>query len=390
MKKMISALLITVMAFSLLAGCTTPEAADPAPPTGSVAPTPSVSAPAASDKVEEVTSRIVVDDTGREIEVPAEINRIVIMSTMPLASVYCMAGGDPDKLVGLTPSSKNAAVTSFLNRVADLEDVSTAFAQGETVNVEELMNLEPDVVFYNTGAPADVTAVEKLETLGIPCVGFSTAIESTIETVSTWATQIGQVLGTEMQAGEIVAYGKEVEKMVMDRVSTIPEAERRSALILTNYTPASIIAAGSTFGRYWLATIGADNVAIGIEPKVSPVSLEQIYEWDPDVIFLNSFSAFTAEDVANGTAVPGHDWTGLTSVQNGEFYKMPLGMYYWFPPCSDSPLSLQWMAQKLYPELFEDLDMDAEIKDFFQRFYGVTLTDEDLNTLYNPPAESAM
>jgi len=41
MKKMISALLITVMAFSLLAGCTTPEAADPAPPTGSVAPTPS-------------------------------------------------------------------------------------------------------------------------------------------------------------------------------------------------------------------------------------------------------------------------------------------------------------------------------------------------------------
>ena len=381
MKKLISLLLVAVMAFSLLSACTTPDAADPAPPTGSAAPSPSA---------EEVTSRIVVDDTGREIEVPAEINRIVIMSTMPLASVYCMAGGDPDKLVGLTPSSKNAAVTSFLNRVADLEDVSTAFAQGETVNVEELMNLEPDVVFYNTGAPADVEAVKKLESLGIPCVGFTTAIESTIETVNTWATQIGQVLGTEMQAGEIVAYGKEAEKMVMDRVSTVPENERRSALILTNYTPTSIVAAGSTFGRYWLATIGADNVAIGLETKTAPVSLEQIYEWDPEVIFLNSFSAFTAEDVANGTAVPGHDWTGLTAVRNGEFYKMPLGMYYWFPPCSDSPLSLQWMAQKLYPELFEDLDMDAEIKDFFQRFYGVTLTDEDLNTLYNPPAESAM
>ena len=34
--------------------------------------------------------------------------------------------------------------------------------------------------------------------------------------------------------------------------------------------------------------------------------------------------------------------------------------------------------------------MDAEIKNYFQNFYGVTLTDEDLNTLYNPPAESAM
>ena len=232
--------------------------------------------------------------------------------------------------------------------------------------------------------------MEKLEALGVPCVGFTTAIESTIETVSTWATQIGQVLGTEMEAGEIVAYGREVEQMVMDRVSQIPESERRSALLLANYNASGISAAGATFGRYWLATIGADNVAIEIEQKVAPVSLEQIYEWDPDVIFLNSFSAFTQEDIANGTAIPGHDWTGLTAVQNGEFYKMPLGMYYWFPPCSDSPLALQWLAQKLYPQLFEDLDMDAEIKDYFQRFYGVMLTDEDLETLYNPPAESAM
>ena len=384
MKKLISFLLAAMMAFTCFTGC----AADGSQ--GSASSTPSSSPADASASAETEGTHTVTDDTGRDIVVPNQIDRIVIMSTMPLCSVYCMAGGDPDKLVGLTPSSKNAAVTSFLNRVADLEDVSTAFAQGETVNVEEVMNLEPDVVFYNTGNAADCGAVEKLESLGIPCVGFSTAIESTIETVNTWATQIGQVLGTEMEAGEIVAYGREVEKMVMDRVSQIPEDERRSALILTNYNASGITAAGATFGRYWLSTIGADNVAIGIEQKVAPVSLEQIYEWDPEVIFLNSFSAFTAEEVANGTAVQGHDWSGLTAVQNGDFYKMPLGMYYWFPPCSDSPLALQWMAQKLYPELFEDLDMDAEIKDFFQRFYGVILTDEDLNTLYNPPADSAM
>ena len=40
-----------------------------------------------------VESRTVVDATGREITVPGEINRVVIMSTMPLCSVYCMAGG---------------------------------------------------------------------------------------------------------------------------------------------------------------------------------------------------------------------------------------------------------------------------------------------------------
>ena len=127
-----------------------------------------------------------------------------------------------------------------------------------------------------------------------------------------------------------------------------------------------------------------------LDSKVAPVSLEQIYAWNPDVIFLNSFSAFTAEDIATNNVIAGHDWSGLASVQNGDFYKMPLGMYYWFPPCSDSPLALQWMAKHLYPELFADIDMDAEIKEYFKEFYGVTLSDEDLHTLYNPPAESAM
>ena len=380
MKKAISLLLTLSMMLTLLAGCGPKNEAD-----GSQS-----GAGSAAQSMDAEGVHMVVDNAGKEIEVPNQIDGIVIMSTMPLCSVYCMVGGDADKIVGLTPESKNAAVKSFLNRVADLEDVDTAFAQGETVNVEEVMNLEPDVVFYNMGNEPDVVAAEKLTSLGVPCVGFSTAIQSTIETVNTWAGLIGQVLGTEMEADEIIAYGKDVEKMVMDRVAQIPENERRSALILANYNESAIVAAGSTFGRYWLSTIGADNVAIDIEKKISPVSLEQIYEWDPDVIFLNSFSAFTPEQIAQGTAVPGQDWSGLTAVKNGEVIKLPLGMYYWFPPCSDSPLALQFMAKNLYPDLFEDLDMDQEIKDYFQNFYGVTLTDEDMETLYNPPADSAM
>lgn len=375
MKRLFALLLSCSMVLTLLAGCA-------GKPNEKPDETPDENPPAAT--------HVVVDNGQKEIEVPDQIDRIAIISTMPLCSVYCMVGGDADKIVGLTPASKNAAVNSFLSRVADLSDVDTAFAQGETVNVEEVMNLKPDVVFYNNGNEPDVNAAEQLTKLGVPCVGFTTAIESTIETVNTWATLLGQVLGTEMKADEIISYGKDVEKMVTDRVSKIPEDERRSALILANYNESAIVAAGSTFGRYWLNTIGADNVAKDIEQKISPVSLEQIYEWDPDVIFLNSFSAFTPEDITNGTAIEGHDWSGLSSVRHHEFYKLPLGMYYWFPPCSDSPLALQWMAQKLYPNLFDDINMDRVIKDYYQRFYGVTLTDEDMETLYNPPADSAM
>ena len=343
------------------------------------------------DVSSEATERTVLDALGKEITVPGEVENIAIISTMPLASVYCMAGGDPDKLVALTPSSKNAAVNSFLTLAAPgLEDISTAFAEGDSLNIEEILMLEPDVIFYNIDDPAGVEAVAKLETMGVPCVGFDTRISNTIETFNNWATLVGQVLGTETEVEEIVNYGYEVEKMVKDRVSKIPEEERKSAIILSNYNEAAIQVAGSTFGRYWMETAGAINPAEVIEQKIAPISLEQLYEWDPDVILLNSFSAFTAEQVMNNEAIEGHDWSGLTSVKNGEFYKMPLGMYYWFPPCSDSPLALIWIAKHIYPEQFSDIDMDKEIKDFYSRFYGIELSEEDLDTLYNPPAESAM
>ena len=33
--------------------------------------------------------------------------------------------------------------------------------------------------------------------------------------------------------------------------------------------------------------------------------------------------------------------------------------------------------------------MDAAIRDYYAKFYGLELSDEDMATLYDPPAESA-
>ena len=36
------------------------------------------------------------------------------------------------------------------------------------------------------------------------------------------------------------------------------------------------------------------------------------------------------------------------------------------------------------------IDMDQMVKDYYQDFYGYTLTDEDLQEIYNPPREAAL
>jgi len=116
--------------------------------------------------------------------------------------------------------------------------------------------------------------------------------------------------------------------------------------------------------------------------------MEQIYEWDPDIILITNFSAYLPEDLYNNS-IEGHDWSNVSAVKNGQVYKFPLGMYRWFPPASDTPLVLTWLAKTIQPELFADVDMDAEIKDFYKEHYGAELTDEDVQQIYNPAREAA-
>ena len=70
-------------------------------------------------------------------------------------------------------------------------------------------------------------------------------------------------------------------------------------------------------------------------------------------------------------------------------YKFPLGMYRWFPPASDTPLVLKWLAQKNQPELFADIDMEEEVRAYYKEFYGVELTEEDIAQIFHPASEAS-
>ena len=116
--------------------------------------------------------------------------------------------------------------------------------------------------------------------------------------------------------------------------------------------------------------------------------MEQVYEWDPDIILITNFSPYLPEDLYNN-AIEGHDWSTVSAVNNGKVYKFPLGMYRWFPPCSDTPLVLKWLAKTIQPEKFADMDMDSEIKSYYKEFYGVELTDDDVQNIYTPASEAS-
>ena len=63
---------------------------------------------------------------------------------------------------------------------------------------------------------------------------------------------------------------------------------------------------------------------------------------------------------------------------------MPLGMYRSYTCGVDTPVTLLWLAKTVYPSLFEDIDITAETKKYYQEVFGITLTDEQANKIFSP------
>lgn len=375
-KRIINMFLVLAMCASVLAGCTVIEEGSTVPKADTITET-------------EADTRIVTDHLGNEVEIPVQLERIAITSIQPLPSVYCMMGEDISKLIGIHPNSMNAAKYSLLGDIyPELLEVPTGFMEGGEVNVEELLAMEPDVVFYNASKEAEG---EQLKAAGIPAIAVSTSQWDTpIETFGAWVTLLGEALGKEEKANEIVEYGNEKLAMIQERLAAEGDSlESPRVLYLYSYSNGVFSTSGSTHhGEKWARATGAVNVAGENDTQKFEVSIEQIYEWDPDIIYITNFVPFLPEDLYNN-AVEGFDFSVLRAVQDGKVYKCPLGTYRWYPPSSDSPLMLLWMATHNHPELFEDIDMNAEAMDYFKRFYNVDLTDEQLEKLFNPTREAA-
>jgi iron complex transport system substrate-binding protein len=115
--------------------------------------------------------------------------------------------------------------------------------------------------------------------------------------------------------------------------------------------------------------------------------MEQIYQWNPDIVIITTFSQTMPDDLYNNT-IPGQDWSHVKAVQERKVFKEPLGVYRWYPPSGDAPLMVKWMAQTQHPDLFT-YDMREEVKNYYNEFYNYTLTDDQVEGILSSNPEAA-
>ncbi len=325
----------------------------------------------------------VQDQAGRTVTIKKKYERVAFSSVRPLPATYFAVTGNIDTLVGMNPSSRSAALASmFVILCPEIANVPTNFIVNNDTNIEELMKLNPEVVFCLNKNTDEINA---LEAAGITAVGLETNGTDPIELFAAWADLIGQVMGEQNRAKAIIEESRKAAQEVKDIAKTI--TDKKKVMFLYRDEGGTLQVAGSNlYSQYWIETIGAENVAKDCN-NVTEVSMEQIMQWNPEYIFITTFTKCQPDDLYNNK-IEGQDWSGIKAVQDGHVYKDPLGIYRWFTPTSDSALMLKWIASKTYPEYYK-YDMEKEVRDYYKTFYGYELSDKELNMVFNPSSDAA-
>jgi iron complex transport system substrate-binding protein len=259
---------------------------------------------------------------------------------------------------------------------------------GEGGNYETFISKKPDVVIvsYYPKTSDDTAALslvtdrqQKLDP--IPVVALSDTMNLTNSPAL--IQFMGDLLGEQDQARDMIAFYNRVVDMVTTKVATIPEDKRVKVYYCLDkdglstsgrlYSDLIELCGGINVATY--GNLSESGVAAGSTPKVS---VEQILSWDPEVILAEDqdFCSKVLTDPA---------WKDITAVKNGRVYHVPKTGFSWFccPPGINRIIGIPWTAKTLYPDLFKDMDLEGLIKEFHTLFYHKSLTDDQVQKILN-------
>ena len=95
--------------------------------------------------------------------------------------------------------------------------------------------------------------------------------------------------------------------------------------------PARSVSGTDSFDAYaqsFFDKAGIQNSAVGVK-GTAEVSMEQIYEWNPDMIIV--FLDVPAKSIIDNS-IKGQDWSLLDAWKNGAVYDVPRTTYSWITP----------------------------------------------------------
>ncbi len=310
------------------------------------------------------SARGVVDMSGRVVDVPPRAERVACLEVLCYQRMF-MLGAEARVVLMYDTAAPWMAATN--------PEVGAIPRTVGAANIEELLARRVDVafLFYDAGR-----VLPRLAASGIPAFvsqrsGPPAATEAAFIADTMHGVRLfGQVLGgaAEARAEEWCGYFEARIRRVLARTADLAPSRRPRLYYVRG--PQALNTQGRGAYSYWSGTIAGATMIASALPLAGrgAVPMEDIVRWDPQVVLVG-------RQYPLGLVQDDPRWAGVAALREQRVLPTPEGVFYWDGGPESALLLTEFIAKLLHPDRFADLDMRAEVQEYYARFYRTRLDD---------------
>ncbi|MSN96874.1 ABC transporter substrate-binding protein [Campylobacter sp. FMV-PI01] len=300
---------------------------------------------------------------------PQNIKKVYASNPALLYQLYAI---DKSKIAGLVFEFWDLEKKYLDKNVTSLPVVGGFFGQGKTPNIEQVLNLKPDLIISSTNTTElykDIFSKSKIPILYINALTLEENLNS--------FQILGEILGANERSKELHKYGLETLELAKEISS---KAKNKPKIYYA-------------YGDNGLQT-ECDKSSFGVLVKIAGgklihkcenlkqnsrvnISFEKILDYNPDkiIVYHKSFYDKIFDD---------KKWQLLDAVKNKEVYLIPRKPFSWAgkPASFMRYLGIRWLLQIFHPKI-ANLDIHQEAKEFYKLFLYLNLNNNDLSDILN-------
>jgi iron complex transport system substrate-binding protein len=310
----------------------------------------------------EPASITITDSADRTVEVPYPAESIVVLWDNPPEELRSL--GAIDRIVGIDTATKAKVDAGFF---PELEGVPVVGSWDEP-DYEQIAELDPDVVIMlSSYAPLPDEVQEKLDPFGIAVVGLDFYI------VDEWEREVrtlGQMLDTEEEAEEYIAFFTDYWDMLDERSATLSENEKKT--VYFEGADKYLTYGGADWGcgiPGMVRRAGGVDLFPEREEYSFEVDPEEVAVRNPDFIFKGYSIGYYLTDTTQCAEIRDEvadraELSGTTAVQNDDVYFISFDV----AGGARKKFGPMYLAKKLYPDLYTDMDPDDILKEYLENY----------------------
>ncbi len=301
---------------------------------------------------------VVTDFRDREIKIEKPAERVVCLIESALSGIYMLH--QQNRVIGNPSSVYDENIYQYYSHLDSRIFAKSLPTPGnwDFISIEQIVGLKPDLVIIWS---SQTDAIEALEQFNIPV--YAVMLHS-FSDIYKEIEDFGLLLDCTKRADSLIAFTKQN----MQAIQSNNSCENASSVYFMWSQGITETSGKNSTVNELLGAAGVKNACTLTEEHVS-VSIEKIYDWNPDMIVMWYNEKLNPIDVINDPLLQ-----GLRAVKEGKVFELPEAF-----ACDFWTLKMQYPVQ-LVSEWAYDKDTDTVnqnhlLKEMYKELYGKELFD---------------